>query len=256
MIAPIRQQGAALMLSLIIIVAALSFFLLSHLKSRHKLLRYNDETERALQQAKSALIGYAMTNARFGEFPCPDLNNDGVAENSCTTSNNVTIGRLPWKTLNLTNLRDAAGERLWYGLSDNFSNNSNGNINSNTTGQITLDSTIELAAVVLAPGYPYGTQTARPNNAITDYAEDDNADNDAVFVTTAGGNFNDRLRAIETAELFVGSFGCTAQGMGNGNNCGTGGMGNGNGGNNGNNNGNSGNNSGMGNGNNGNGGGM
>jgi hypothetical protein len=89
------------------------------------------ETERgkrtamALAKAKEGLIAYAVavqpdTDAkRPGELPCPDLNNDGQAELLCF-NNSQRLGRLPWKTLGLSDLRDADGERLWYALSTNF----------------------------------------------------------------------------------------------------------------------------------------
>src|SRR5258708_29066232 len=31
-----------------------------------------------------------------------------------------SIGRIPWKTLGIDDLRDASGERLWYALAHNF----------------------------------------------------------------------------------------------------------------------------------------
>jgi len=94
------------------------------------------QTEQALSAAKQALIAYAAgvqvsataclkkdsngNCARLGDLPCPDLNNDGWADGPC---NGKLIGRLPWKTLGLPDLRDGDGERLWYAVSAKFVEN-------------------------------------------------------------------------------------------------------------------------------------
>lgn len=81
-------------------------------------------TDEALAQAKAALLGYAVgrpldvtvQERRLGELPCPDRDNDGDADLKCDTEA-TRIGRLPWRTLGLPDLRDADGERLWYAVS-------------------------------------------------------------------------------------------------------------------------------------------
>lgn len=87
-------------------------------------------TERALAQAREALISYAADrpiDARVGPgyLPCPDLDDDGWAESTCgSLSGHVgqadRLGRLPWKTLGLPDLRDGHGERLWYAVSTRY----------------------------------------------------------------------------------------------------------------------------------------
>ncbi|MPY72382.1 MAG: hypothetical protein GEU92_20200 [Alphaproteobacteria bacterium] len=84
-------------------------------------------TAAALVQAKTALLGFATgvdlagLEERPGDLPCPDTNNDGV-EDPCPSSA-LRLGRLPWRTLGLPDLRDGDGERLWYAVSNNFKNN-------------------------------------------------------------------------------------------------------------------------------------
>ena len=114
-------------------------------------------TARALEQAKAALIGYALsvdlsTGARPGDLPCPDTNDSGSTGASCgnsagTSGQTSRIGRLPWKSLGLPDLRDGDGERLWYAVSVNFKYNSRsscaspgdaGCLNSDTRGTITV----------------------------------------------------------------------------------------------------------------------
>src|SRR6185437_7723389 len=76
------------------------------------------------------LIAYAADrpiNAAVGPgyLPCPDLDNDGWAESTCGSQDGSSgqaerLGRLPWKTLGLQDLRDGDGERLWYAVSSKY----------------------------------------------------------------------------------------------------------------------------------------
>jgi len=89
------------------------------------------KTIAALAVAKQALLAYAqqplgltqceLNCPRPGDLPCPDRNNDGIAETSC--SNTARLGRLPWKTLGMGDVRDGSGERLWYAVSERYKNN-------------------------------------------------------------------------------------------------------------------------------------
>ena len=70
------------------------------------------DTQKALQEIKEALIGFAII---YGRLPCPDTDTNpvaagyGIEEASCSTT--VAIeGFLPWKTLGVTDL-DAFGIR-------------------------------------------------------------------------------------------------------------------------------------------------
>lgn len=84
-------------------------------------------TQQALARARDALVAYASARpvdevVGPGYLPCPDLDDDGWAESTCgslagDTGQERRLGRLPWKTLGLPDLRDAAGERLWYAVS-------------------------------------------------------------------------------------------------------------------------------------------
>jgi len=179
-----RQQRGALLILLVIALGVLAVTLFVGMLSSSAIQNERDKkTAAALAEAKAALIGFAVgvdlttTSQRPGDLPCPDLNNDGVAETSCgnangSTGQNLRIGRLPWKTLGLTDLRDGDGERLWYAVSNNFKNNSRttctsqgqpGCLNSDSKGTITIrDSNGQIiydgsastgaVAVVISPG--------------------------------------------------------------------------------------------------------
>lgn len=152
-----RQRGQALLVLLILLVlgggAAFYFFLSPNSAAIEK----DKITAAALAQAKAALIGYAagvtLSGAsRLGDLPCPDTDDSGQSGTSCgnaagTTGQTSRIGRLPWRSLGLPDLRDGDGERLWYAVSRNFKNNFRstcaspgdaGCLNSDTRGTITV----------------------------------------------------------------------------------------------------------------------
>ena len=155
-----KQQRGALLILLVIALAILAVTVFVGMLSSSDIQNErNKKTAAALAEAKAALIGFAAgvnltttANRRPGDLPCPDINNDGIAETSCgnadgTTGQNLRIGRLPWKTLGLTDLRDGEGERLWYAVSNNFKNNTRtictspgqpGCLNSDSKGTITI----------------------------------------------------------------------------------------------------------------------
>jgi hypothetical protein len=224
---PARQSGAALLILLALFATAAIYMLVSSLNRGSVALSLaRSEKDRAvMQQAKAALIAWAaaqaLTAAHPGGLPCPDRNNDGNAEGSCGSTNR--LGRLPYKTLGIGELRDSSGELLWYGLSSNFRNT--GTVNSDRQGTITvsgLTPATNAVAVVLAPGTRLGTQDRSPggtacnsdtqpcNNAIN-YLEGINGDNldTATYVaaaenltdTVVANLFNDQLLVITQQDL-------------------------------------------------------
>jgi len=166
------------------------------------------KTGAALAQAKQALIGRAASDLNHpGSLPCPDTNNDGSAEllagNDCPSY----VGRLPWKTLGLPDLRDADGERLWYVLSSNFRDDNSATINSTTQGTITVTGTVgatNAAAVVFAAGAPLGNQNRNGANvnAAAQYLDGGNGASAVAFQSQAPSTaFNDRLMVVSTSDL-------------------------------------------------------
>ena len=151
------QRGAVLMVMLVILIVGGSALLLNSLSNTSLRTERDKITADALAQAKEALIGRAISDANSpGSLPCPDTFNDGssgpLAGNDCVSY----IGRLPWKSLGLPDLRDGSGERLWYALSKNFRDHSSSNpINSDTPGSLTITGSLsanEIAAIVFSPG--------------------------------------------------------------------------------------------------------
>lgn len=192
-----RQRGAALLITLTLVGLLITIFVVVLVNDLVRENTRRQQTSDALARAKEALVGFAVgvdlspvctqsvpnpdnDCVRPGDLPCPDLNDDGVADSNCGDSTGTgnqqrRLGRLPWKTLGLPDLRDGDGERLWYAVSNNFKNTARtrcvipgdpGCLNSRTPGTITLkdsggtmihdggdpDPPSGLVAVIIAPG--------------------------------------------------------------------------------------------------------
>jgi hypothetical protein len=198
----------------------------------------------ALARAKEALIFYAASypDTHPGEvpgyLPCPDNdggNPEGSAEPSCGTSDQAAIGRLPWRTLDLPDLRDGDGECLWYVVSGNYKNNPKTVLmNWDTNGLLTVhgaggevlaqgNTPAGAVAVLIGPGAIRGSQARSldadasicgGNYAPAGYLDSAGGYNNAVvngaangvsdFVVGPGsGTFNDRVVWITATEIWA-----------------------------------------------------
>ncbi len=210
-----QQSGAALLVLITVILLASSYTLLKKLNTAKPDIVRSAGNARILGEAKAALVGYALSSQiRPGALPCPDNNldpegNDGLSDVCVENAGLVAPGRLPWRTLGLADLHDAAGERLWYVPAIEFDGNTS--INSDTNASLVVDTAPQIAAVILAPGTVTSGQ-ARPQNptALDDrsrYLEGLNAVVDASFATipvNASDEFNDQLIVITRDELLQG----------------------------------------------------
>ena len=113
-----KQRGSVLLVMMLILVVSASFVLVSKLNATSNQYARQSSSLSALNEAKAALIGYALTypdkinaNEGPGYLPCPDLDNDGDAEGGCALGGpvNFTIGRFPFETLEVADLRDTSG---------------------------------------------------------------------------------------------------------------------------------------------------
>ena len=90
---PRRQQGAVLLIMLIILVVGVATVLVSSFNSSAINIARAKTSSQALAQAKEALIGYAITYADThsgtvpGYLPCPDLSGTGGTPPSEGSSN-------------------------------------------------------------------------------------------------------------------------------------------------------------------------
>lgn len=152
-----RQRGTLLIIAALLLagfigaVFALQFARAAGSGQRERI------TERVLAEAREALIAYAVDrpiNAVVGPgyLPCPDLDDDGWAESTCGSQSGDSgqaqrLGRLPWKTLGISDLRDGYGERLWYAVSSKYKG--------------LLNCGVSRACLDMSPGTALGTITVR-----------------------------------------------------------------------------------------------
>lgn len=212
---PQQQRGAALIIFLLLLVTATATLLINKLNVTSSSLDRDEVTMKALQKAKAALLGYAASypennrttdiNAGPGLMTCSDRSAvDGVGYGSPTTPcGPYAIGRLPWEFIGLDDIRDSAGEPLWYVTANKFRNNGNKYfpINSETDSDLIVDGQNDIVAVIIAPGFSLPNQE-RPSTNPSDYLEGENNDGDAEFITGVSDlNFNDKLIAITRQEL-------------------------------------------------------
>lgn len=179
--APPRQSGAALLLLAVLLALASTAYFLSRYSSDGAAAR-TIRTEDSLARAKAALIGYAASyreqvnpDRAWGYLPCPDTDNDGTSNTDfaqCPSApgQNV-IGRLPFITLGLPDMRDESGECLWYVVSGTHkTSNSTSAINWDLRGNLRIvdadgsvlsapdDAEGGAVAAIIAPGPPLGSQ--------------------------------------------------------------------------------------------------
>lgn len=206
--APGREQGAALLLLMLLAFLAATSWAIKHGSGapgeggRGGLDR---ATSTALAQAKEALIGRAaIDDNRPGSLPCPDTDNDGESEIFSGIHCRAYIGRLPWKTLDLPEVVDGDGERLWYALSANLRDHPTAQpINAQQVAQLSLDGTPNIAAIVFSAGLSLAGQNGRPGNAVTDYLDGSNSDGDNAYVSNPPSPaFNDKALAVTQDDLF------------------------------------------------------
>ncbi len=200
------ERGVALLLILFLLFGGAATFFLYAWNGPRQGIERDRITQIALQQAKDALIGRAVTSTSApGRFSCPEhlaSTLEGQADTNCSTLA-TRIGRLPWKTLGLNKLLDGFGEPLWYVISPNFTTTP---INSTTPPQLQLDGVDGAAiALIIAPGPPLAGQTrtepsaSAPPQAIN-YLDLGNGGG-STFVSRGSSNFNDRIITITQAEL-------------------------------------------------------
>lgn len=233
----VRAGGGAALLGLVAILAlAIAALFIARIERGHSSAAERRHNGEVLRYAREALLGHVTLQAALaseanpGRLPCPEAAgffgtaSEGVAAASCRLP---AIGRLPWRTLGLEKLRDAAGEALWYAVSPGWAlpnTTSSLKLNSNSTGQLAVDGSAGAAvAIIFAPGRPLQVPAAPgcaardqgrrvkdiAGNAVTpdvrDYLECENAvvPSAGSFATrgASGRAFNDQAVVVTSAEI-------------------------------------------------------
>ena len=116
--AAFTQRGQVLVAILAILGIGFGVLIYTLVSPAQLSLESDRNSTRALATAAAALIGYAAADDnRPGSLPCPDTDNNGSSQLYAGSFCPSEIGRLPWRTLGLPDLRDGSGERLWYAVS-------------------------------------------------------------------------------------------------------------------------------------------
>lgn len=191
-----HQKGAVLIFIAFIIGLATLAFLVKAFNVASLQAEQDEKTYRVLNQAKQALIAWAVSHPNYpGQMPYPDRNGDGNYDgySDCFATNvnfsySFLLGRLPIHGLdpNCNNhgitvtsalgadFRDAGGEPLWYAVSRNLVHDYNGagfnpiinpgiaNVATDWIEVLDRNGNIisnRVAAVIIAPGGPVGAQS-------------------------------------------------------------------------------------------------
>ena len=205
----VRQKGAALILLVFMMALILTTYAIRTTTGVEYKTERDLKTSKAQVEAKAALLGWSVRQSNPGQLPCPEDTSvigaamEGRAKTSCTLP---AIGRLPWKTLGIGDIRDGNNEKLWYAISPGFRLSP---ININTAAALNINALPNSAiAIIFSPGTPLSTQsrpvpTASSPPDVTHYLDLSNNNGDSSFVTQGGATvFNDQLMTITKEELF------------------------------------------------------
>lgn len=217
------QRGGVLLVMLVILVMGITTVFLNSLSGPAISNKRTQTTADALARAKEALIGYAISYGdthpedslqprdTAGYLPCPDTNGSAGANpegssETCGSEGANSMGRLPWKTLELPDVFDGQQDCLWYAVSGNYKNNPKygGQMNWDTPAQLQVfDSNGnelqagEVVAVIFSPGTPLSG----------------NSDRTGTTAPVCGGNYtasayldNDPTHGIDNADISAAKF--------------------------------------------------
>lgn len=170
-----RRQGGVALLAMLTLLTLFGLYLfVGQLSAMQPRLAREQEAATALAEAKTALIGDAISRlllndagrlrlpdrgAVIGEVP--DIDDEGRASGNFAGNDKdiSVVGMFPWKTLGTGSLRDATGQCLWYVVSGRFKIVPKTDaLNWDTIGQLDVINAngsfiaTNLAALVVAPG--------------------------------------------------------------------------------------------------------
>lgn len=167
------QSGASLLIFVVFLMLAATSYFAADLHFIENKTDKEQKTMQALNEAKLAIIGWSIRQNLPGRLPCPeDFSLIGTVNegNSRTTCNEINpIGRLPWKTLGIGDIRDGNGDKLWYAISTGFRSKP---INPNTIPTLKVNQQIsDAVAIVFSPGRALTTQNRVNQTDIGQYLD-------------------------------------------------------------------------------------
>ncbi len=220
-----RQQGgfALLVTLLVLVVGAATVFVSASQPAADQGPRA-PERSRSLADAHDAVLAYAQfggSNNKPGALPCPDTRDPGdpteapdmgQTGNHCQGSPDpVYLGRLPWRTVDLSRQSSERWIDVWYAIDGDFQDDPDDppELNAETSADLVVLGTdptgdgVARAAVLILPGAPLQDQPSRPSPDPAAYLEGENANGDSVFQDCAGvSDCNDRVIGMRADVLF------------------------------------------------------
>ena len=97
-----RNRGFALLLVMLLALGVIGVLLVTHFNIGAAQVARNRTSDEALRIASEGLIAYAAgrdfsaSTPKPGTLPCPDLNDDGVAEGSCGLASDRPNNKIAW----------------------------------------------------------------------------------------------------------------------------------------------------------------
>ncbi|MEQ8497451.1 MAG: hypothetical protein RLW42_24805, partial [Gammaproteobacteria bacterium] len=165
---------------------------------------------RVLAAARDALVGYAVAYPERvnpahgpGYLPCPAPDARGIAGPACALATGTTLGRFPWHTLRVNDLRDSSGAGLWYALAESHRNNPKHEpLNAWTRASLAHGGEAIVAALI-APGASLAGQHRGAGGAGSsgDYVEHYLVDAGARGALSTRSASNDRVLLLDATML-------------------------------------------------------
>lgn len=243
-----RQHGYVLLALLLVVFVSGSSLFLGSLNNRQQIANaQQSETVYQLMKAKEALLAFAANSATIysdswtpggpGYFPCPDTDNNGVAQSGCN-SNQPVIGRLPEfvniqmppplpdKRYSLYQDQPGPTGRFWYVVAPRHVRHGSASMRQSrhrTSAQaaeanlrMSLDGTGNHVALIIAPGEALlGQDRIASPNSLSSYLESQDSVDPFTFVSSNGTGpqvYNDVVVGI-THDEYMEHMGATMSGI-------------------------------------------
>jgi hypothetical protein len=170
-----KQRGFGLLLLITVLVVGTAWYAIAALGEAAPTQAERDlRTAAALQAGKEALLAYVAlraadaTEEHPGRLPCPEhpgqpgTAQEGIAAPFPGFPSCTQVGRLPWKTLGIDQLRDSDSEPLWYAVATGTwalltTTTPSLKINPGLAAQLSYDISPNVVAVIIAPGRSLNT---------------------------------------------------------------------------------------------------
>jgi len=229
-----KQAGAALLISMVVLMSVAAFYLMGQFGSKPQKHERQENRIASLAAAKKALIAYAVNyidtdanhQGRLGFLPCPDVDENGLNPDEgqqdvgCGLQNESVIGRFPYRALDTAVLKDDSNECLWYAVSGYYKNSPKTEmLNEDTNGMFEVYDAAgnkiygtnpqdRIVAIVFAPqrllnnqnraGGVANTEQCGGNYTVTEYLDDSAVLNDSGVAIS-----NNDLGAADAVDDYV-----------------------------------------------------